>query len=157
MHICAYMCIYVHICIYKYAYIYIYIYLYDHPAGDKEVGGGERRPEEGSHHEEKNNAENTTSNRFEIKSVNGFKCFCSCNLCHSNWSSKCMGMCVHVHVCAHGDFVLPLLLSRCPPLMPSLLLPSCSSLVLPLVLPLVPPAGACRWCRRADASSQVAT
>ena len=33
-------------------------YLYDHPAGDKEVGGGERRPEEGSHHEGKNNAEN---------------------------------------------------------------------------------------------------
>jgi hypothetical protein len=25
-------------------------YLYDHPAGDKEVGGGKRRPEEGSSH-----------------------------------------------------------------------------------------------------------
>ena len=34
------------------------IYLYDHPAGDKEIGGGERRPEEGSHHEGKHNAEN---------------------------------------------------------------------------------------------------
>ena len=33
------------------------LYLYDHPAGDKEVGGGERRPEEGSHHDGKNNAE----------------------------------------------------------------------------------------------------
>ncbi len=33
-------------------------YLYDHPAGDKEIGGGERRPEEGSHHEGKHNAEN---------------------------------------------------------------------------------------------------
>ena len=28
-----------------------------------------------------------------------------------------MGMCVHVLVCAHVDFVVPLLLSRCPPLM----------------------------------------
>ena len=48
-------------------------YLYDHPAGDKEVGGGERRPEEGSHHEGKNNAENKILNRFEIKSFNGIK------------------------------------------------------------------------------------
>ena len=51
----------------------MYIYLYDHPAGDKEVGGGERRPEEGSHHETKNNAENKILNRFEIKSFNGIK------------------------------------------------------------------------------------
>jgi hypothetical protein len=28
-------------------------YLYDHPAGDKEVGGGGKRPEEGLHHERK--------------------------------------------------------------------------------------------------------
>ncbi len=33
-------------------------YLYDHPAGDKEDGGGERRPEESSHHEGKNKSEN---------------------------------------------------------------------------------------------------
>ncbi len=33
---------------------FLQIYLYDHPAGDKEVGGGGKRPEEGSHHEEKN-------------------------------------------------------------------------------------------------------
>ncbi len=51
----------------------IILYLYDHPAGDKEVGGGERRPEEGSHHEGKNNAENKILNRFEIKSFNGIK------------------------------------------------------------------------------------
>jgi hypothetical protein len=44
------------------------IYLYDHPAGDKEVGGGERRPEDGSHHERKNNAEHKILNHFEIKS-----------------------------------------------------------------------------------------
>ncbi len=49
------------------------IYIYDHPAGDKEVGGGERRPEEGSHHEEKNTAEHKIVNRFEIKSFNGIK------------------------------------------------------------------------------------
>ncbi len=49
------------------------IYLYDHPAGDKEIGGGERRPEEGSHHEVKNNAENKTLNRFEITSFNGIR------------------------------------------------------------------------------------
>ena len=69
-------------------------YLYDHPAGDKEVGGGERRPEEGSHHEEKNNGENTTSDRFEIKSVNGIKCFCSGNLCQ--WACVCM--CIYVRM-----------------------------------------------------------
>jgi hypothetical protein len=46
------------------------------------------------------NAENTNSNRFEIKSVNGIKCFCCGNLCQPNWNPKCMGMCVHVHVCA---------------------------------------------------------
>ena len=63
-------------------------YLYDHPAGDKEVGGGERRPEEGSHHELKNNAEIKMLNRFEFKSLNGIKscfdthahtCACSCS------------------------------------------------------------------------------
>ncbi len=37
---------------------HICIYLYDHPAGDKEVRGGERIPEEGSHHEGKNKPEN---------------------------------------------------------------------------------------------------
>ena len=105
-------------------------YLYDHLAGDKEVGGGGKRPEEGSHHEEKNNAENTTSDRFEIKSVNGIKCFCCGNLCQSICNSKCMGMCVHMHLCPHGDFVLPLLLSTCPPLMPSLLHLGCRSMSL---------------------------
>ena len=49
------------------------MYLYDHPAGDKEVGGGERRPEEGSHHERKNNAENKRLNRFDLKSFHGIK------------------------------------------------------------------------------------
>ncbi len=49
------------------------LYLYDHPAGDKDVGGGERRPEEGSQHEGKNNAENKILNRFQIKSFNGIK------------------------------------------------------------------------------------
>ena len=49
------------------------LYLHDHPAGDKEVGGGERRPEEGSHHEGKNNADNKILNRFAIKSFNGIK------------------------------------------------------------------------------------
>ncbi len=100
----------------------IYIYTYRTPlAGDKEVGGGEKRPEEGSHHEEKNNAENTTSDRFELKSVNGIKSFSSGNVCQSIWNSKCMGMCVHVPLCPHVDCVLPLVLSTCPPLMPSLL------------------------------------
>ena len=37
--------------------LYGSLYLYDHPAGDKEVGGGERRPEEVSHPEGKHNAE----------------------------------------------------------------------------------------------------
>ncbi len=55
--------------------MHVYIYLHERPASDKEVGGGEKRPEEGSHHEEKNNAENTTSDRFEIKSVNGINFF----------------------------------------------------------------------------------
>ncbi len=43
------------------------------PAGDKEIGGGERRPEEGSHHEVKHNAENKILNRCEIKSFNGIR------------------------------------------------------------------------------------
>ena len=51
----------------------VFVYLYDHPAGDKEVGGGERRPEKGSHHEVENNAENKILNRFEIKSFNGIR------------------------------------------------------------------------------------
>ena len=102
-------------------------YLYDHLAGDKEVGGGGKRPEVGSHHEEKNNAEHTMSGRFEIKSVNGIKCFCCGNVCQSIWNSKCMGMCVHVPLCPHGDFVLPILLSTCLPLMPSLLHLGCRS------------------------------
>ena len=37
----------------RHKFMYIILYLYDHPAGDEEVGGGERRPGEGSHHEEK--------------------------------------------------------------------------------------------------------
>ena len=37
---------------------------------------------------------------FGIKSVNVIKCFCCGKLCQSNWNPKCMGMCVHVHVCA---------------------------------------------------------
>ncbi len=52
---------------------HLYLYLYDHPAGDTEVGGGERRPEEGSYHEGENNSENKILNRSEIKSSNGIK------------------------------------------------------------------------------------
>jgi hypothetical protein len=37
-------------------------------------------------------------NRFEFKSLNGIKS-CFGNLCESNWISKCICMCVHVHVC----------------------------------------------------------
>ena len=65
-----------------------------------------------------------------MKSVNGIKCFCCGNVCQSIWNSKCMGMCVHVPLCPHGDFVLPLLLSTCPPLMPSLLHLGCRSMSL---------------------------
>jgi hypothetical protein len=69
------------------------IYLYDHPACDKEVGGGEGRPEEGSHHEMKNDAEFKIWNRFESKSHNGIKS-CFGNLCESNWIIKCICICV---------------------------------------------------------------
>ncbi len=70
------MNIYIYICRFVLITVFIFRYLYDHPAGGKEVGGGQRRPEEASHHEGKNNAENKILNRFEIRSFNGTKgCF----------------------------------------------------------------------------------
>ena len=73
-----------------------------------------------------------TPRRIVLKSNRSMESnvFCCGNLCQSIWNSKCMGMCVHVHLCAHGDFVLPLLLSTCPPLMPSLLHLGCRSMSL---------------------------
>ncbi len=49
------------------------IYLYDHPAGDEEVGGGERRPEEGSHDEREKQCRKQNIESFQWNNRGVFK------------------------------------------------------------------------------------